>query len=54
MNDKGNCEFVNEVPPKVEYSLSETGKKILPVLNVLIDFGKDYIKTHNVKLVKSK
>lgn len=44
----------NEIPPKVEYSLSETGEKFLPAMNVLTDFGKEYIKTHNVKFIKSE
>ena len=31
-----------EVPPKVEYSLSELGTTINPVLNSLCQWGKDY------------
>jgi len=31
------------VPPKTEYSLTESGESLLPVLNVLYDWGKNYI-----------
>ena len=33
----------NQIPPKVEYSLSEQGKKFLPVLRELEVWGKGYI-----------
>lgn len=33
-----------EVPPKVEYSLTETGESIEPVLKALCDWGKEYLK----------
>lgn len=32
------------VPPKVEYSLSELGKSIIPVLNAMCNWGADYLK----------
>ncbi len=31
-----------EVPPKVEYSLTETGKSLIPILKLMDDWGKDY------------
>jgi DNA-binding HxlR family transcriptional regulator len=31
-----------QVPPKVEYSLSETGTSFMPILNMLCDWGIDY------------
>lgn len=31
-----------EVPPKVEYDLSELGKTVIPVLDSLCQWGKDY------------
>ncbi len=31
------------VPPKVEYSLSETGESLIPVLEVMEDWGKEQI-----------
>lgn len=32
------------VPPKVEYSLTEKGVKLLPVLEMMKAFGKEYIE----------
>lgn len=32
------------VPPKVEYSLTEFGKTIVPILNSLCDWGRFYLK----------
>lgn len=53
-DDMVHREVFNEIPPKVEYSLTETGKKFLPILNLLIDFGRDYIKDHDVTFVQCK
>lgn len=36
-----------QVPPKVEYSLSDIGKKFLPVLDSLEYWGKQYIQYMN-------
>lgn len=36
-----------QVPPKVEYSLSDIGKKFLPVLDSLEEWGKEYIQYMN-------
>ena len=33
-----------ELPPKVEYSLTELGNKMLPIIDALADFG-DYYKS---------
>ncbi len=33
----------HQVPPKVEYSLSEVGKDFIPVLKALHTFGANYI-----------
>lgn len=33
-----------QIPPKVEYSLSEIGEKFKKVLSVLEDWGNDYIQ----------
>lgn len=38
-----------QIPPKVEYSLSDIGKKFLPVLNSLEVWGKQYIQYMNEK-----
>ncbi|HBF8312882.1 TPA: helix-turn-helix transcriptional regulator [Clostridioides difficile] len=32
------------VPPKVEYSLSDFGKSIIPILNSMCDWGSDYLE----------
>lgn len=33
------------VPPKVEYSLTELGKKIIPILEMMHGFGAEYLET---------
>ncbi|MCT4620786.1 MAG: helix-turn-helix transcriptional regulator [Marinisporobacter sp.] len=33
----------NKIPPIVEYSLSEEGKKLMPILEQMDQFGKNYI-----------
>ncbi len=33
------------VPPKVEYGLTDLGKKIIPILEMMHEFGADYIKS---------
>ena len=32
------------VPPKVEYSLTELGKRIIPILEAMHNFGSDYLE----------
>lgn len=34
------------VPPKVEYSLTTTGKKLIPILESMYSFGVDYFNSH--------
>ena len=31
-----------EIPPKVEYGLTELGKEMLPIIDALADFGNYY------------
>ena len=33
-----------EVPPRVEYSLSELGESMRPILDAMMDFGENYKK----------
>lgn len=38
----------HEMPPRVDYSLTELGEKMLPIIDALADFGnyyKSYIKS---------
>ena len=35
-------EVYPEVPPRVEYSLTETGKSLIPAISILIDWGKEH------------
>lgn len=32
------------VPPKVEYSLTEMGRSLMPILTAMRDWGADYLK----------
>ncbi len=36
-----------QVPPKVEYSLTEQGKSIFPILEMMCDWGSSYLKAAN-------
>ena len=36
------------VPPKVEYSLSEFGKTLIPILDVMCDWGRDYMEKNQL------
>ena len=35
-------EMYPEIPPKVEYTLTETGESLRPVLGAMFDWGMDY------------
>ena len=37
-----NRKVYRQVPPKVEYSLTDLGKSFIPVLNSLFNWGKSY------------
>lgn len=39
-----NREVYREVPPKVEYSLTELGKSFIPVMMQIMEWGVGYIK----------
>ena len=35
-------------PPKVEYSLTETGEELIPVMLKMDDWGKDFVKKYKI------
>ena len=37
------------IPPKVEYSLTETGRSLMPVLVAMRDWGADYLRQKNAE-----
>ncbi len=37
-------EVYPQVPPKVEYSLTEKGKTIFPILDLMGEWGREYLK----------
>ena len=37
------------IPPKVEYSLTELGKSLLPILVSMRDWGAEYLKSKNLE-----
>jgi DNA-binding HxlR family transcriptional regulator len=39
-----NRKVYAEIPPRVEYSLTETGRSLEPVLDAMIDWGADYLR----------
>ena len=40
------------VPPKVEYKLTASGEKLIPILQQLHDWGKEYAQSNNINIVK--
>lgn len=38
-----NRKSYDQIPPKVEYSLTELGQKLIPTIQALADWGKDFI-----------
>lgn len=38
-------EIYAEVPPRVEYSLTERGRSVVPILEMMCQWGKDYLKS---------
>ena len=35
------------IPPRVEYSLTETGRSLLPILVAMRDWGAEYLRSKN-------
>jgi len=54
LEDAGVVERIiyQEIPPRVEYKLTTFGKKLIPILQDLHDWGKDYAQNNNIKIVK--
>ncbi len=42
-----------QVPPKVEYSLTEHGKALRPILEMMIEWGVEYAKEKNITIACS-
>ena len=38
-----------QIPPKVEYSLTDLGRSLLPILVAMRDWGANYLKTKNLE-----
>ncbi|MCT4612843.1 MAG: helix-turn-helix transcriptional regulator [Clostridia bacterium] len=41
-----NRKVYNQVPPMVEYSLTDQGKKLIPILSEMDKWGKDYVENY--------
>ena len=37
------------VPPKVEYSLTETGRSLMPILTAMRDWGAEYLRGNDME-----
>ena len=37
------------IPPKVEYSLTETGKSLMPILVAMRDWGSNYLRSKDME-----
>lgn len=46
-----NRELFGEVPPRVEYSLTEYGRTLLPVITAICDWGEDRLLRTGEKAV---
>ncbi len=47
-------EVYPQVPPKVEYSLTDLGTSVMPVIKILTDWGESYIQWHEKNSVEDK
>ena len=37
------------VPPKVEYSMTELGRSLMPILSAMRDWGAQYLRSKNIE-----
>lgn len=51
-NELLNRKVYHEVPPKVEYTLTETGKSLIPFVNLLRDWGIRQMEKENIPIRK--
>ncbi|WP_409558139.1 winged helix-turn-helix transcriptional regulator [Chishuiella sp.] len=51
-NELLNRKVYQEVPPKVEYTLTETGKSLIPFINLLRDWGISQMEKENIPIRK--
>nr|WP_313384053.1 helix-turn-helix domain-containing protein [Chishuiella sp.] len=51
-NELLNRKVYHEVPPKVEYTLTETGKSLIPFINLLRDWGISQMEKENIPIRK--
>lgn len=42
------------VPPKVEYSLTDHGRSLMPILESMYEWGKNYIETELLEPIENK
>ncbi|MCQ2015280.1 winged helix-turn-helix transcriptional regulator [Clostridium sp. LQ25] len=56
LEEKGlvNRKVYPQVPPKVEYSLSERGRSLEKILNALCSWSKDYANENNISVSCNK
>ncbi|MEL6143238.1 MAG: helix-turn-helix domain-containing protein [Bacteroidota bacterium] len=47
-----NRKAYNSVPPRVEYSITEKGLKVIPIINTIRDFGLDLMEEAGIDFDK--